>query len=214
MKVPFFVLAAILGLAPAARAATLYSCPTGDGGDVTDRGFYVINYPGITLDTATLTYYAGSGDGAYTIALTPHLSTYDGPVVGSTQQQTVTLVGSAGTAATFHFSNAAVPAGSTIAFTQSVVSGPGTTPDVFYDTGNDTPACPDIFETQDTTPPLGTPPIRRNTVGLTITGAPPLPPPPPPQVTVSAPALGVPGFLLMIGALMGFASLKSRDKKH
>jgi hypothetical protein len=212
MKTSTLALVVALAFAPGAQAVTLYSCPTGGGGDQLDRGFYVTNYPGITLDTVTLTYYAGSGDGTYTFALTPHLSTYDGAVIGTTQQQTVTLTGATGTAVTFHFANSAVPAGSTVAFTQSVVSGPGAAPYAFYDTGTDTPACPNVFETGDTAPPLGTPPIRRNTIGVTIAGAPPLPPPPLPQTAVSAPAMGVPGFVLMIGALLGLALARVKSR--
>ena len=71
--------------------------------------------------------------------------------------------------------------------------------------------CPNVFETQDTAPPLSTP--RRNTVGLTITGAPPLPPPPLPQMPVSAPALGVPGFVMMIGSLVGLVFLRLNSQR-
>ena len=57
MKVLFFMFAAVLGVMPTVQAATLYSCPNSPagGGDGIDRGFYVTDYPGATLDTITLT---------------------------------------------------------------------------------------------------------------------------------------------------------------
>lgn len=217
MKNSILALVAVFALAPAAHAATLYNCPTSGtstGWDNIDRGFYVTQYPGTTLDTVTLSYFAVTANGSYTIALTAHLGAYDGAVIGSTQQQTVMLNGNAATPVTFNFGNAVVPFGSTVAFTQSVVSGPGTAPQAGYDIGTTTPACPGIYETDDTAPPLGSPPIRGNTVGVTIAGASPLPPPPPPQAPVSAPTLGFSSLALMIAGLLGLASLFARARRE
>ncbi|MFT3791728.1 MAG: hypothetical protein QM741_11795 [Rudaea sp.] len=209
MKISFLVLAAVLGLAPAARAATLYSCPgngTANGWDYIDRGFYVTDYPGTTLDSVTLIYHGPAGDGSYTIALTAHLNSYDGAVIGSTQQQTASLSENSATPVTFHFGNAAVSPGSTIAFTQSTVSGPG---EVAYDYGLTTPTCAGVFETEGTAPPLDT--IRRNTVGLTITGD--AQTTAPSGVSATAPALALPGILLMFGGLLGVAFLRLKSQR-
>lgn len=160
-------------LSQAAMAATLYSCPLdGAGGDQVPRGFYVTNYPGSTLDTVTLTYYPGSGDGAYTVSLTARLSAYDGTTIGTPQSQTVNIVGGAGASATFSFGNAPVPAGSTVTFSQVLVSGPVASPVLFYDVG--VGPCTNITQTDGTTPPLDS--VRRDSVGVSITGSTAAPP--------------------------------------
>lgn len=158
-------------LGASAHAATLYSCPGDPSGasDNTSRGFHVINYPGTTLDDLSLRYFAGSGDGSYSITLTAHLGSYDGPVIGTTQQQTVMLSGSAGTPVTYQFGGVSVPAGSTVAFTQTVVSGPIANASARYDTGLVGGYCADVIQTDGTNAPLDL--FRRPTVGVTITGA-------------------------------------------
>ena len=180
---------AILSGIPAAQAATLYSCPnSGAGGDQVTRGFYVTNYPGSTLDTVTLAYSEGSGDGAYTVSLTARLNTYGGTIVGSTQTQVLNLTGPEAIA-TFNFGGAAVPAGSTVTFSQVLVSGPVVSPVLFYDVG--TGPCANITQTNGTTPPLDS--FRRDSVGVTITGSttvvPPVASAPVPTLSPSALAL-------------------------
>ncbi len=163
----FYAVALLLLFAgPAAHAATLYSCPTNDNGsgDRVDRGFYVTNYPGTTLDTLTLLYVPASGVGDYTVSLTARLNTFDGPVLGATLTQ---IVDTAGGSTVWNFGGVAVPPGSTVTFSQVIDSGPVVSPFLWYDTG--LAPCSDITQTDGTTPPLDT--ARRDTVGLEITGA-------------------------------------------
>ena len=65
----------------------------------------------------------------------------------------------------FDFSNAVVASGSTVTFEIAVASDPSSLGYAFYDTGDGT-ACPDITQTNGTSPPLDS--IRRNTVGVEI----------------------------------------------
>lgn len=194
--------AALLGPAPAtAQIATLYSCPdNGTGGDQVTRGFYVTNYPGATLETVTLRYYSGSGDGDYTVSLTARLSTYDGTIIGSTQTRTINFAGQP-VSATFVFGGAPVPPGSTVTFTQVLISGPAPADNVlFYDTGVE--PCANVTQTNGTNAPLSS--FRRNSVGVTITGSRP--------VAAPVPTLG--GFALValasLLALVGFRRLRGR----
>jgi hypothetical protein len=155
----------VLGLAPLpALAATTYRCafdPLG-GGDRIDRGFYVQDYRGYTLDTATM-QFAASVPGVYTLRSTVRNGSYDGPVV-ATAATTVTLGnGPASTPGIFDFGSVAVAAGSTLTFTQAVTAGSGT---VFYNVGN--APCSDIVETDGTDPPLST--SRRDSMGVVLTG--------------------------------------------
>ena len=162
------MLAAALA-APLATAqnTTLYSCPTGGGGDQVTRGFYVTGYPGSTLSTVTVTYYAGSGDGTYDVTMTAHANSYGGAQVGPTLNKVLNLVGTGPVAVTYDFGGAAVAPGSTVTFSQVLNSGPGAPPVLFYDTGTGT--CTNVIETNGTTPPLDT--FRRNGMGVTIAGA-------------------------------------------
>jgi hypothetical protein len=153
-----------------ARAAdVLYSCPSGLGiADGVDRGFYVENSGGLTLGVVTLTYETTGQAGDYTVNLTAHQQTFDGPVLGSvdvTFDQTGGMRG-------FDFHDVSINSNMTIAFVQTLTSHP---PDGFayFDCGPcssslDCTSCPGIVETEDTTPPLSV--FRRGSVGLTITG--------------------------------------------
>ena len=154
-------------MATAAMAqTTLVSCPTSGVG--IDRGFYVSNYGGVTLNQVTVVYLPNTA-GTYTMSLTARLNAYDGTLLG-TQNQTVAISGA--TNVTYDFGGVAVPSGSTIAFSQAIVSGPDTT--MFYDAGpcaffpTACSSCPGVVETNDTTPPLST--DRRPSVAVTITG--------------------------------------------
>ncbi len=144
-------------------AATLIvSCPFGSpGGDDLSRGFYVTSYPGSNLYDVHVQYDA-SPSGTYTISMTAHLGAYNGPIIGSPQSVVVSLPSTTSEQdVIFHFGGASVPSGSTVAFTQTKVAGPGT---VYYNTGSGT--CSGVFQTNGTTPPLDT--VRRNSVGLEI----------------------------------------------
>lgn len=200
-------------IAPGAHAATTVSCPTNGGGDQVSRGFYVTNYAGLTLDTVTLTYYPGSGTGNYTVSLTPRLTSFSGTVVGTTQTATINISGGSATAV-FNFGNAPVPAGSTLTFTQVLVSGPVASPVLFFDYGagplGDIGAntCPNVFETESTSAPLDS--QRRASVGVTITGAVGTPP----VDTVSAPALSRYALALLTGLLVFFGFAIARARRH
>jgi hypothetical protein len=159
--------AALAAPLAAAQNTTLYSCPLNGGGDQVTRGFYVTNYPGSTLSTVTVTYYAGSGDGAYDVSMTARANSYGGAQIGATQNQVLNIVGGGGVTATFDFGGAPVAPGSTVTFSQVLNSAPGVTPVLFYDTGNG--PCANIIETEATNPPLDV--FRRNSMGVTIVGA-------------------------------------------
>ena len=147
-------------LAVAVAPATVVSCPAnGGGGDLTDRGFYVTDYGAGTLGTVTL-QYTGESAGTYTVSLTAHSGAYNGPLIG-TATVTAAVAGVGDTPLPFNF-GAAVAPGSTIAFTQALVSGPD---HLFFDTG--TGPCAGVTETNATLPPLDM--FRRNSVALSIT---------------------------------------------
>jgi hypothetical protein len=148
-----------------AAAETVVSCPFfGSGGDLTDRGFYVTNYPGTNIGQVTLAYGTFVA-GTYGITLTARAGTYDGPIIGS-RTVVVSLPGTItpSTPVIFDFGGAPVTQGSTITFTQS-------SDGVLFDTGIG--PCPGVTETEGTIPPLDT--FRRDSVGLTITQAVPAP---------------------------------------
>ena len=147
-------------IAVAVAPATVVSCPAnGGGGDRTDRGFYVTDYGAGTLGTVTLQYF-GASAGTYTVSLTANNGTYNGPLIG-TATVTAAVASAGDTPLPFNFGVAVAP-GSTIAFTQSLVSGPDS---LFFDTG--TGPCAGVTETNGTTPPLDM--FRRNSVALMIT---------------------------------------------
>ena len=126
----FTLLAIILlafSLAQSVAAATIIvSCPfSSSAGDDLTRGFYVTSYPGSNLATVHLEY-SSSTAGTYTISLTPRLGAFNGPVIGGTQTVTVSLPSTSSEKdVTFHFGGAAVTPGSTVAFTQVQIAGPG-----------------------------------------------------------------------------------------
>ncbi len=157
----------VIGLHAFAGAATLVSCPNlGDSGDLTDRGIYVTDYPGTTLGTVTFSYDTDVA-GSYTVSLTARSGTYNGTEIGSTQTVTAMVPTSGEVSMMFDFGNAPVTPGSTVTFTQTLVSGPGS---LYFDTGpceDSCSSCPGVFETEGTNPPLDV--FRRGSVGITIT---------------------------------------------
>jgi len=200
-------------IAPGVHAATTVSCPTNGGGDQVGRGFYVTNYAGSTLDTVTLTYYPGSGAGNYTVSLTPRLTSFSGTIVGATQTATIDISGGSAVAV-FNFGNAPVPPGSTLTFTQVLVSGPVASPLLFFDYGagplGDIAAntCPGVFETESTSAPLDS--QRRASVGVTITGTAAAIP----VDIVSAPTLSRYALALLTGLLAIFGFAIARARRH
>jgi hypothetical protein len=166
--VSFVALGVVTLPLPAAAQTVVVSCPfEGGGGDLTERGVHVTGYSGTNLDTVTLKYTAGV-TGSYTITLTARLGAYNGTVIG-TSTATENFTAQVAKDILFSFGAAPVPAGSTIAFVQSV-TGPGA---MFFDVGNGPlgdptyTGCPGVVETEGTTPPLDE--FRRASVGLTIT---------------------------------------------
>ena len=107
-------------LAAPAGADILYSCPGGGSGDGIWRGFYVENYKGTALGTVALSYHTNQDVGAYTVSLTAHEGAFDGPVIGTAE----VVFDENGLEALFDFHDAPVTEGVTVAFVQSLVSGP------------------------------------------------------------------------------------------
>ena len=188
-------------VALAAQGATLYSCPFVGGGDQLTRGFYVTGFPAATLDSITLQYIGGPA-GTYNVTVTARTNAYNGPVVGSATQN-VNIASGGGTAVvTFNLGGTAVPAGSTVTFTQTLNSGPGT---LFYDTG--VGPCANITETEGVTPPLDL--FRRDSIGLTIAGTLGITP-----AAQAVPALGegaLAALALLMAAAAGMTLRRSRS---
>jgi hypothetical protein len=164
MRSPIVFAALLLLVAASVQAQTTFSCafdPAG-GGDQVSRGFYVTNYPGSSIGTVTVEGSANTA-GTYTLSIVAHNGAYNGPVIGSTSASVSLGTGPALTPVVYSFGGAPVAPGSTIAFVQSVTSGPD--PVVFINTG--LAPCSNVTETEDTTPPLDT--FRRDTYGVLIT---------------------------------------------
>jgi hypothetical protein len=147
----------------------LYSCFNPGPGDLIDRGFYIEGYTGLTLNTLVLLYTTTGQEGNYTVTLTAHQGTYDGPVLGSSS---ITFDQTGGMY--YHdFQHLPINSTMTIAFVQTLDSAPldGL---VYFDAGScelgdtECATCPGIVETEDTTPPLST--FRRKGVRLAIWG--------------------------------------------
>jgi len=73
----------ILGEPSTIASATTVSCPVSTNGssDRLDRGFYVSNYPGVTIHTVTL-YHSTDTPGVKTLSLIARLGSFNGPLVG------------------------------------------------------------------------------------------------------------------------------------
>jgi len=154
-------------MAAASQASVLYSCPGGAGGDFNSEGFYMPSYPGVTLDSATLKLL-GEKAGTYQVSLTVRSNAYNGPVLGvSTVTITLNPASGAMVSTTFPFASVPMPKGGLVCFILSVVAGQSSR--IYYDVGPVSGGCPEVIETQDTTPPLST--FRRYGVALTLTGA-------------------------------------------
>jgi hypothetical protein len=146
-------------------APSIVSCPfLGTGSTSTNNGFYVTNYQGNNLSLVTLGYTGGVAE-LYSISLTAHRSTYDGPMIGTTQTVFANVPASGETLVTFDFGGAPVTPGDTIAFTQDFAIYGSTGSQIFYDAG--TGKCNGVVATVGTAPPLGTPAAW--SAGVTIT---------------------------------------------
>lgn len=157
--------------AEAVAPSTLISCATdASGGDLIDRGFYVGNYPGLSLNQATLNFSADT-PGEYAFSLTARRGTFDGQVIGVANAKVVVANGrNSFTPTTFFFPSPfpSIDPGSTVTFALTQLAGPSTDA-VFYEVpSNGDTACP-VTQTNGTTPPLDT--FRRNGVNIQIQGA-------------------------------------------
>jgi len=143
-------------------SAIITYCPFNldSSGDFTDRGFYVSNYRGTTIATATI-YHKATTSGNRSFTLVARSGAYDGPILGTAGVTRNITTG--WTATTFDFGGIPVPAGSTIAFQQVLTGGD---PSVYFNTGFG--PCDDVTETDGTDPPLDH--FRRNSAGVEITG--------------------------------------------
>jgi hypothetical protein len=165
------VLATLLLVSGSAAGAVTYQAAvncafSADAGDDVSRGFYVTNYGATNLGEVELLYSA-SVDGFYRVVLEAHRGSFDGPLIGSPQIATPFVVSTSQTFTLFDFNGAPVTPGDTIAFTQTYqqISG-GTTGSLTYNIGSPGQSCPDVFETNGTSPPLDS--FRRHAVGLLI----------------------------------------------
>jgi hypothetical protein len=143
-------------------------------GDRLFRGFYVPEYPGITLNRVDL-YLSARVAGTYTVSLHARADSFNGALIDTTWA-TVTLSDDDQDIVftSFHFPSSSTIAGLPITFALFLVSGPDDM--VFYavstcdsdpDCVPEGPHCPAI-ETNDTSPPLST--FRRNGIGGRIVG--------------------------------------------
>lgn len=159
--------------AQAIAPSTLIDCVSEvNGGDLIERGFYVANYPGLSLNNATMSFSADT-PGEYSFALTARRGTFDGSVIGVANAKVVVANGrDSFTPTTFFFPAPfpAITAGSTVTFSLTQSAGPSTDA-VFYQVpSNGNTACP-VTQTNFTNPPLDT--FRRNGVNIQIVGAAP-----------------------------------------
>ncbi|MEO8487209.1 MAG: hypothetical protein ABI585_12825, partial [Betaproteobacteria bacterium] len=102
-------------------AAYTVDCTFGDEGDNIDRGFYVSNYPGTSLDQVGLSHKASSVAGERTITLTARLDTFDGTFLGVASA--TRTIATSHSLTIFDFGHIPVPAGSRITFKQAVIAG-------------------------------------------------------------------------------------------
>ena len=165
------ILLALLVPAPKAGAqltpTTLLSCPTGVGGDFTDRGFYIESYPGETLNSITvyLKTVTASGPLSYQVGINVTLDAYNGPAVGFYFANA--SIGTAETSVAISCGNVPIPVGRRVCFRFSINKQPGA-PDIYYSVPDLNAICPNLYQTNGTEPPLST--ARRQGVKLTVTG--------------------------------------------
>ena len=165
IRAVLFIFAVVL-MTLTAHAETLLTCTNNTStGDRIDRGFYVPNFPGNSLDSARLVFSSPTA-GSYTVRLTVRSNTYDGIVLGS-DATTFTLASSTDLPVTFNFPSTRIRENSRVCFIITELSGPSTS--LFYGVNNSfSGGCPTVVETEGTTPPIDT--FRRNGVNLILNG--------------------------------------------
>jgi len=159
------VLLACLLAAGTAAADVLIDCPTagGSAGDGYDRGFYVPQYPGTTLDLVALRM-SPSVLGTYTVRLTARAETYDGTLLGQSEV-TVPFTDTAPQEVVFTFPAVPVTQNGVVTFALEQLAGDGV---IYYDVFPQDPASCPVVQTQDTTPPLSS--FRRDGIVVRIEG--------------------------------------------
>lgn len=150
-----------------AGAATLLTCTGLPGGDFVDRGFYIVSYPGRTLETVRLVHSA-SIPGNFTLKLTARQDTYDGTILGAaTTSFTLTGASPQDVPVVYDFGSVGITPGTRVCFTMSVSAAPAGS-NLYYSVPDFTSGCPEIVQTEGTTGPLDT--TRRNGVNIVVTG--------------------------------------------
>jgi hypothetical protein len=145
---------------------TLLTCGFQPGGDLISRGVHIPSFPGSALSQVDL-FVSANVAGDYTLELAAFAGGYDGPVIG-TSSATVALSGDGfdNLRTAFLFPSPAVVPSSTVAFRITQQAGPAAS--IFYATGDASPDCSQIVETDDTSPPLST--QRRIGMGMEVQG--------------------------------------------
>jgi len=145
------------------EAALILDCPydPDENRDNVSRGFYVTNYRGVTLDKVRVRHDADVA-GNRTMQLVARLGRYDGPILGSAS--VTRSITTAMTETVYDFNDTPVPAGSTIAFVETITAG---TAPVYRDFGYED--CGNAISTDGTDAPLDS--VRHLRVGLKISGA-------------------------------------------
>jgi len=159
------LVAVSLTLAAPAFTAVLIDCS--GGGDIIDRisrGFYISDYPGISL-TGVDVWISSRGAGDHTLTMTARFNAYDGPVLG-THQLVVNLSGDQNdlVEVNFMFFPVSVTTGSIVTFAMEMSDGPE---EPFYAVDTPNSECP-LIQTHGTTPPLDS--WRRDGVSARVHG--------------------------------------------
>jgi len=145
---------------------TLLNCSCQAGGDGYERGFYVPQFPGVTL-TSTRLELSSDYTGTYVVMLTVRSNSYDGPLLGLSAVA-VALNGcpSENQPVTFTFPSTPIAKDSRVCFILALISGPS--PNLYYTVPGFTGGCTAVVQTYGTTPPLDT--FRRYGVNLILEG--------------------------------------------
>jgi len=129
--------------------APLYSCEFTDNGDLIERGIILEDFPDDGLGRVTLNY-RGSVAGTYVVELIARQDQFDGAIIGA---ETITFqVSDPATfrQQTYDFRNAPVGQGTDVTLTHRIRAQPGGA-QLLYDVGSSD--CPDVEQTEGTTPP-------------------------------------------------------------
>lgn len=150
------------GTAPIPVVELVNCPPSGTGGDLPDRGFYVSSFPGTSLKTVELVFDPLAASGTDTLSLIVRASTYDGTLIGG---DTVIVAFAADTQrVTFDLGTPRLVAnGSTVTFALGSVGGVT----AYFGVSTSNASCP-VTQTEGTTPPLDT--FRRNGIAVRMTG--------------------------------------------